>query len=67
MSEIQFIVDKLNEPPFSKDLRLVRWANEHSVLCFVLGYDIIVTRIHRPHTEGRKELSEFPPAQAVLV
>lgn len=24
MAEIQFIVDKLNEPPFNKDLRLVR-------------------------------------------
>lgn len=23
MAEIQFIVDKLNEPPFNKDLRLV--------------------------------------------
>lgn len=32
MAEIQFIVDKLNEPPFSKDLRLVR---EHAVLWFV--------------------------------
>lgn len=24
MTEIQFIVEKLNEPPFNKDLRLVR-------------------------------------------
>lgn len=28
MAEIQFIVDKLNEPPFSKDLRLVRTGRE---------------------------------------
>lgn len=29
MAEIQFIVDKLNEPPFSKDLRLVSVASRY--------------------------------------
>ncbi|CAM9842685.1 unnamed protein product [Discosporangium mesarthrocarpum] len=42
MSEIQFIVDKLNEPPFSKDLRLVDFdekspADLLQVLTEVLG------------------------------
>lgn len=35
MAEIQFIVDKLNEPPFSKDLRLVR-KQRVSVLIAIL-------------------------------
>ena len=37
MAEIQFIVDKLNEPPFSKDLRLVRTLFS-GMRVFVLGY-----------------------------
>lgn len=36
MAEIQFIVDKLNEPPFNKDLRLVRTGLRGGCV-FVLG------------------------------
>ncbi|CAM9655092.1 unnamed protein product [Pylaiella littoralis] len=54
MAEIQFIVDKLNEPPFSKDLRLVTF-DEKSPADLLQQLDEIFTAIDPQQTSEQHE------------
>lgn len=49
MAEIQFIVDKLNEPPFNKDLRLVRLGLGTDAPCLIILVTFIFV-IDEEHT-----------------